>query len=113
MARFFVAKTMKSFAAAFYKSTKWEQCRLAYIASRIATDGGLCERCHRLPGYIVHHKVYLTENNISDPLVSLNPDNLEYVCKPCHDDEHLDSHQEPGLLCSFDEEGRPCRCRDR
>ena len=94
----------KDFAKAFYKSRRWEACRDAFIAERIAIDGGLCERCHDRPGYIVHHKVYLTPANIKDPLVALNHDNLEYVCHECHNDEHLGGKP---TLCLFDANGRP------
>lgn len=36
------------------------------------------------PGDIVHHKVHLTPENISDPGVSLSWDNLELLCRDCH-----------------------------
>ena len=79
----------KAWAKAFYKSKAWQDCRSAYISS----VHGLCERClakgEYVPGYIVHHKNHLTPTNISDPYVSLNADNLEYVCKHCHDLEHF------------------------
>ena len=65
----------------------------------------MCQRCKRQPGYIVHHKIHLTPANIGDPEVSLNWDNLEYVCKECHDAEHLPGSKPP--LCEFDEEGVP------
>lgn len=97
----------KDFAHRFYKSAAWQACRLGYIQSRVNVDGGLCERCHDRPGYIVHHKVYLTPQNITNPEISLNWENLEFVCKECHDDEHLETHQRPALLCGFDEKGRP------
>ena len=48
-------------------------------------DGGLCEECHDKPGYIVHHKIEVTPDNINDAWVTLNINNLEYVCKDCHD----------------------------
>lgn len=96
----------KDFALAFYHSKKWLDCRAAFIKERRAIDGGLCQRCHDLPGYIVHHKIYLTSENITDFSVSLNHDNLEYVCKQCHDMEHFTPTEKP-LLCGFDEKGRP------
>jgi 5-methylcytosine-specific restriction endonuclease McrA len=71
------------FSSAFYKSTAWIKCRDAYIKSVY----GLCERCGK-PGYIVHHKIYLNEKNINDPNITLNWDNLEYVCFECHNKEH-------------------------
>ena len=73
----------------FYKTAAWLKCRAAYIKH----VGGLCERCLArgliVPGYIVHHKCYLTPENITDPSVTLNWDNLEYLCKYHHNNEHF------------------------
>ena len=79
----------KEWAKPFYASTAWKKCRLSYINS----VNGLCERCLSkynkiTPGYICHHKILLTPININNPEVTLNHEHLEYVCKPCHDDEH-------------------------
>lgn len=61
---------------AFYTTDAWKKCREAYIASVF----GLCERCGK-PGYIVHHKIPITDENEDDPNVTLNFDNLEYLCQ--------------------------------
>ena len=76
---------MKDYAESFYNSKAWRRCRAAYIARRLLIDGGLCEECHERVGYIVHHRKQLTPENITDPAVTLEDDNLEYVCKDCHD----------------------------
>ena len=74
----------KDFAQDFYKSKAWQHCRQAYAASA----GNLCEECLRenkiTAGEIVHHKIHLTPDNINNPAVSLNWDNLELVCRSCH-----------------------------
>ena len=91
----------RDFAKAFYNSKEWQHCRDAYIEH----VHGLCERCHR-PGWIVHHKCYLTPANIEDPDVTLNFDNLEYLCQDCHNLEHGSMDHKPvkdGLF--FDENG--------
>ena len=79
---------MKDYAAALYKSRTWQHCRDGYAKS----VGGLCERCLKrglyVPGEIVHHKIHLTPENISDPSVALSWDNLELLCRDCHADEH-------------------------
>ncbi|MCM1155543.1 MAG: phage holin family protein [Roseburia sp.] len=62
----------KGFAKAFYNSKAWKDCRDSYIAERIRLDGGFCEECHLNLGYIVHHEVILTPDNISNPDISLN-----------------------------------------
>jgi 5-methylcytosine-specific restriction protein A len=81
----------REFAKKFYKSKAWQQTRTSYIA-RVH---GLCERCQAKgkikPGYIVHHKTYITPQNINDPNITLNHSNLEYVCLDCHNDEHFDT----------------------
>ena len=73
----------------FYKTAAWLKCREAYIKS----VGGLCERCLAegkiVPGYIVHHKIHLTPFNVTDPSITLNFDNLEYLCHDCHNKEHF------------------------
>ena len=75
----------------FYHSAVWKKCRAEYISS----VGGLCERClakgiYR-PGYIVHHKEYINADNLNDPSVLLNHNNLEYLCLECHNQEHFKS----------------------
>ncbi|GBF73223.1 hypothetical protein PA598K_01508 [Paenibacillus sp. 598K] len=92
---------MKPWAKSFYNSTAWKRCRESYIK----TVHGLCERCGA-PGKIVHHKVYLTPQNIDNPAISLNHELLEYVCQDDHNREHHGSHEplvEDGLM--FDEHG--------
>lgn len=88
----------QEWAIKFYNSTAWEKCRLAYIQSVF----GLCEKCGR-PGVIVHHKEKLTPVNINDPNVTLNWDNLEYLCQDCHNREHGNASTAEGLM--FDEKG--------
>ena len=40
------------------------------------------------PGEIVHHKIHLTPNNVNNPAVTLNWDNLQLVCRDCHAEIH-------------------------
>ena len=79
---------MQPWAKAFYFSPAWRSCRAVYIKS----VGGLCERCLKrglyVPGKIVHHKRHLTPENVTDPTVTLAPENLELVCRDCHAAEH-------------------------
>ncbi len=77
----------KEWAKSFYKSKAWQDCRDAYFISK----HGLCERCGR-PGKIVHHKIYLTPENINDPNITLSWENLELVCATCHQHEHFESN---------------------
>lgn len=76
--------------AKFYKSQQWKRCRAAFFKYK----GGLCERCLNKmppeyhPGEIVHHKIYLTDDNLYDLDISLDFDNLELLCRKCHAEEH-------------------------
>lgn len=100
----------KEFAKAFYKSREWRRCRESYIAKRIAADGGMCEICHERLGYYVHHKILLTPDNITDPMVTLNHELLEYACKHCHDREEghfLAQEKRKEKRYCFDESGNP------
>ena len=79
-----------------YHSKLWRDCRNAYASS----VGWICERCKNrnvnyeknkteyFKQFIVHHKIYLTDENLSDHSISLNFDNLELLCKACHNKEH-------------------------
>jgi len=99
---------MKDFAKSFYQSKAWKKCRQAYISKRMGIDGGLCEVCGVEQGYIVHHVIPLTEENINNPVITLNHLNLKYECKQCHDEEeghYLDGKGIKRPLCLFDEEG--------
>lgn len=93
----------KDFAKGFYDSRAWQKCRASFIAERTAVDGGMCEVCHSEPGYIVHHKIWLTPDNISNPDVTLNHDNLMYVCHTCHN--KIEQESEPERY-TFDETGQ-------
>lgn len=79
---------MADYAKQFYSSTAWLKCRASYIES----VHGLCERClskdRYTPGYIVHHKIAITPENINDPYITLNHDNFEYLCLECHNIAH-------------------------
>lgn len=94
---------MREFSSKFYKSALWRKCRQQYIGARIATDGGLCETCHQRLGYIVHHKTWITPENINDPNVTLNQDNLKYDCLVCHNKEKEFEKEEIKYI--FDENG--------
>lgn len=93
----------KFWAKSFYNSVAWLQIRHAYIIS----VNGLCERCiSPTPGYIVHHKIELNPTNINAPEITLNHENLEYVCIPCHNNIHFGSHEDITREdVTFDNEG--------
>ena len=94
---------MKEFAKKFYQSAEWQRTRLAYLQS----VNNLCERCEQNNilklAEIVHHKIYLTKDNINDPAVALNPMTLEALCIDCHNKEHLARQTQKRY--KFDERG--------
>ncbi len=120
---FWYKNMAKEWAKSFYNSKRWKQCRDAYIAQRITKDGGICEVCGKRLGYILHHKIILTPDNIKNPDISLNHKHMRWECKDCHDNE--DNHFMEGKakpLCMFDSDGQPISlrvidhetiCRDR
>jgi 5-methylcytosine-specific restriction endonuclease McrA len=79
---------MKDWAEAFYKSKSWQACR----AAAWSRDRGLCQDCLKsgriTPAEIVHHITELTPQNIGNPSISLNLDNLVSVCRECHAKRH-------------------------
>ena len=72
----------------FYWSPAWKQCRETYKKS----VGGLCEECWKqgkaVPATEVHHIKHLTPQNVKDPSIALNYDNLLALCEQCHDKMH-------------------------
>lgn len=79
----------KEFSRAFYDSPAWRKCRKSYISKRQSIDGGMCEHCKQEIGYIVDHIEELTPDNINDPYITLNHENLQFLCLPCHNTKHF------------------------
>lgn len=54
--------------------------------------GGLCEDCAKkgkvTPAEEVHHIKFITPENINDPNVTLNWNNLVALCRECHRKRH-------------------------
>lgn len=79
---------MKPYAETFYKSRQWQRCRDLCIQRA----GGLCERCRKegviRAAVIAHHKKEITPQNINNPEITLNLDNLEALCMDCHAKVH-------------------------
>ena len=90
----------KEWAAWFYNSKPWIDCRLAFLKSKffICQSGGGAAT-------IAHHKTYLTPANINDPNVTLSWDNLEALCQDCHNKEHQSKYSATREDVMFDENG--------
>jgi 5-methylcytosine-specific restriction endonuclease McrA len=74
---------MRAYAKKFYNSTVWRRCRDGFLNIKL----GICERCGK-PAEVVHHKVFITPNNINDTAITLNYENLEALCHDCHNKLH-------------------------
>lgn len=95
----------RDFAIKFYNSKQWKKCRETYKQS----VNGLCERCLKNGKYVageeVHHKIYLTPENINNPDITLNWENLELLCSSCHSIEHNEKYSPVREDVMFDENG--------
>ena len=77
----------------FYKSDEWESFRRVIMNERLDENGDIvCEQCHKpiIKKYdiILHHVEELTESNVNDYNISLNPSNIKLVHHKCHNQIH-------------------------
>ena len=89
---------MKAWAESFYQSTAWRQTSKDYLTSQHY----VCERCGA-PAKLVHHRRWLTRDNIHDVKTTLAWENLEALCQDCHNKEHHRGKRQKRY--KFDEEG--------
>lgn len=79
--------------SSFYRSKEWEKFRQVVINSRLDEKGDTIDEVTGKPivnryDIILHHKTPLTESNVNDYDVSLNPDNIMIVSHKTHNDIH-------------------------
>lgn len=77
----------------FYRCKEWRRLLEGLKLERVNDEGQvICEYCGkpivRAYDIIGHHKVELTEDNVNDVNISLNPDNVEFVHHRCHNYIH-------------------------
>lgn len=77
----------------FYRSKEWERLLKQLRIDRLNDNGEIiCEYCGKpiTKAYdmIGHHKVELTEANVNDFTISLNPENIAFVHHRCHNFIH-------------------------
>jgi 5-methylcytosine-specific restriction endonuclease McrA len=79
----------KPWANGLYASAAWGRIR-RYV---IARERGRCQACGR-PAKICDHIIELTEGNIHDYRIALNPDNVQLLCQACHNTK---THKTPAM----------------
>lgn len=77
----------------FYRSKEWRKLLDNLKNERLNDDGQIiCEYCGkpivRAYDSIGHHKIELTEENVNDYDISLNPQNIQLVHHACHNRIH-------------------------
>lgn len=94
-------------ATGFYNSAAWKETRRNYRQA----VGYLCERCMKRgivqTADVVHHRIPLTKETVNDLNLSLNWDNLQALCRKCHQEVHKElsaNYMEPRY--NIDRNGR-------
>lgn len=77
----------------FYRSDEWEALRKLLMMERLDDSGNLiCAHCgkpiNKKYDCIAHHTIRLTDDNVNDYNISLNPDNIELIHFSCHNKLH-------------------------
>lgn len=78
----------------FYQSKQWIKLRAQLMIER-ADDNGviICAKCGRpiVRAYdcVAHHTIELTEENVNDYTISLNPELIQLIHFRCHNEIHL------------------------
>ena len=77
----------------FYRSEEWELFRKLIIEERTKPDGFIYDEVTGKPilhryDLILHHKIELTEENVNDVNISLNPENIMVVSHRTHNEIH-------------------------
>ena len=77
----------------FYSSKEWRRFRDVVIAERLHEDGMTYDEITGKPilrpyDIILHHVIELTEENVNDRMISLNPANIQIVSHKTHNAIH-------------------------
>ena len=77
----------------FYQSKAWLVLKESLMQERTNENGDIiCAHCGKpiLKKYdcIGHHKIELTEDNVNNAEIALNPDNIELIHFKCHNEIH-------------------------
>lgn len=79
--------------SSFYRSDEWAKFREYVINKRTTPEGLILDEVTGKPilkryDIILHHKIILTEQNVNDPSITLNEDNIQIVSHKTHNQIH-------------------------
>lgn len=93
-------KTFKN-TTQFYKSQEWANCKALVLNERLKEGAIYCEHCGKVilssfnpnannnkGAMVFHHKTYLTNQNVNDASISVNPSNIAILHWSCHNAVH-------------------------
>lgn len=85
----------------FYNSADWANCKAQVTNERLKNGALYCEHCGKviLKGFnpnarnnrnaiVYHHKKYLTNQNVNDASIAINPSNIAILHWQCHNEVH-------------------------
>lgn len=98
----------KKFSDKFYHSKQWKDTRRMILHR----DHYTCANCSKRAEE-VHHKTELTEENIHDINITLNPNNLISLCHDCHTRRTKGIDGDIAGDYCFDEQGQVIRSTPR
>ena len=84
----------------FYDSIAWKRTKQEVIMR----ERGICQVCGKR-GTEVHHIIELNDENVDDPNIALNPDNLQLLCTSCHNQMRAEKEGRNPNRVEFTESG--------
>ena len=85
----------------FYNGQDWEYCKKQVTQERLKDGALYCEHCGKIilksfnpnernnkNAVVYHHKIYLTNENLNDASISINPSNIAVLHWQCHNEVH-------------------------
>lgn len=85
----------------FYRGDDWANCKAQVTLERLKGDTLFCEHCgkpilknfnpnkrNNRNAVVYHHKIHLTNSNVNDASISINPNNIMVLHWQCHNEVH-------------------------
>lgn len=85
----------------FYNGQDWSNCKAQVTMERLKDGALYCEHCGKIilksfnpnernnkNAVVYHHKIYLTDDNVNDASISINPKNIQVLHWQCHNEVH-------------------------